>query len=100
MTNRSRSASAPDAVRVPVFRDAICVDFIDRAAGPEDTPDAPPPATGSRMITGRAGLHAENGIVHLAGELDDPHDIMTLRRIAASIPGTVLVIDKLWLACD
>lgn len=92
--------AAPSSVRVPVFRNARCVGYVDRPAGPDDRPTAPPTATGSQVIAGRASLHAENGIVQLAGELDDPHDIMTLRRIAASLPGTLLVIDNLWLACE
>jgi len=98
-------------IRVPVFRGSVFAGFIDRSGGPGDT------ATGAardsatcrgratvevetRTHSGIAGLRAANGIVRLAGEIDDPHELLALRRIAASLPGTMLVIDNVWVACE
>ncbi|MGH7043827.1 MAG: hypothetical protein ACREFY_17105 [Acetobacteraceae bacterium] len=103
---------APAAERgIPVFRGPTLVGFIDRPGDPESSAAAPAtdgtrsqgprtPETEVRTPSAIAGLRAENGVVRLAGEIDDPHDIPALRRIAASLPGTLMVIDDLWVACE
>jgi len=110
-TERSNRRDDLPPTRVPVFRGSVFAGFIDRSGGPGDT------ATGAtrdsatcrgrettevktRTHSGIAGLRAANGIVRLAGEIDDPHELLALRRIAASLPGTMLVIDNVWVACE
>jgi len=111
VTERGNQRRDLPPIRVPVFRGSVFAGFIDRLGGPGDT------ATGAardnatcqgwetveveaRTHSGIAGLRAANGIVRLAGEIDDPHELLALRRIAASLPGTMLVIDNLWVACE
>ena len=110
-TERSNRRDDLPPTRIPVFRGSAFAGFIDRSGGSGDT------ATGAashsatcrsretmeeetRVRSGIAGLRAANGIVRLAGEIDDPHELLALRRIAASLPGTMLVIDNVWVACE
>lgn len=110
-TERSNRRDDLPPTRVPVFRGSAFAGFIDRSGGLGDTVTgaASDGATSRRRETvevetqthnGIAGLRAANGIVRLAGEIDDPHELLALRRITASLPGTMLVIDNVWVACE
>ena len=98
-------------IRIPVLRGSVFAGFIDQSNGPGDPANGAARGTATcqgwetvevetRVHSGIAGLRAANGIVRLAGEIDDPHELLALRRIAASLPGTMLVIDNLWVACE
>ncbi len=111
VTERGNQRRDFPSIRVPVFRGAVFAGFIDRPGAPSGTTIGAARDGMARRAWetvkaeagthhGIAGLRAENGIVRLAGEIDDPHELLALRRIAASLPGTMLVIDNLWVSCE
>ena len=42
----------------------------------------------------------QRGIVHFTGEVDDPHAVIALRRIATRTRGVRAIIDELWTSCE
>lgn len=80
--------------RIPVFRSGTLVGFVDRG-NPGNAPRA-------REWTARdvVEISIEDGVAHLSGEVDDIHDVLALRGIAAASPGVTSIVDELWVSCE
>jgi hypothetical protein len=102
--------------RIPVFRDGQVTSLLER---PAETPAAiaglAVEAVGENRSCGwlvhqlnsepsvnplAVGIKVNAGVVRLAGEVDNVYAVLALRRIAATVPGVISIVDDLWMPCE
>ncbi|MGH7154319.1 MAG: BON domain-containing protein [Acetobacteraceae bacterium] len=82
------------SARIPVFRGSKLVGFVNRGEPRE-------PARAAEWAAQDAiEISVEDGVAHLSGQVDDIHDVLALRGIAATTPGVTAIVDDLWVSCE
>lgn len=98
--------------QVPVFRDGQFSGFVEGSSAPHaiicnDQGDAELQHRLNETISKEdwldpehVGIAVENRVVRLSGRGDSTHAVLTLRRLAASVPCVAAIIDDLWIDCE
>ena len=119
MSGRTDSRASRSPSRVPIYCDGKLVAFLQRAIPDPET--RPPGPVGDRFSSTDSELkrdiaeaiqeecpHAvpyvrlsvKDGVVVFSGEVENVHDKMALRRIAANMKETVAIMDHVWISCE
>lgn len=94
MLSGAKPAQPLLSARIPVFRGNTLVGFVNRGASCAAS------RAGEWIAQDVVEISIEDGVAHLSGQVDDIHDVLALRGIAAATPGVTAIDDDLWVSCE